>query len=510
MIKLLLLTCGTNACFHIAKILKEKFPKDFVIVGTDINKRWKISSCKYLDKFYQSPYSMEGSYYDFILSVCKKEKIDYLLPSFDNDQFLFYPENKDLKTINVQSLGTRKKTLDSFYKNKSTVNEFYMKNGIPIPQTYTLECLEADKEYFVKPKNGTGSIGAQCLYGRNIHNDTDLIQELCMRPEITVECFYDGTQLSTIARTRIEVKSGVCTKAKIFHSVELESIAQQIISKIALPYCFNFQFMKNASGQFVVTDTNLRFAGGMSLSYCAGWDEVSALAKVMLKRKGVFDTLKQIDGMKYVVRAYTDILTKESKKKIAFDLDGTLLDSRRRHSLVMNDVLHSFGLHIDTTDLVKFKSTGKNNIDFLIKNGIEKYDAENIQKKWIEKIEDECYLETDVLYENVCDMLSALSQKNDLYLLTARKNQESVLSQLKKFGLNDFFEEILVVSPDNVVENKSRLLLHFGISEFIGDTILDYNAAKMAGIDFYAVKHGFHDFSNNKEIKFFEHFSLII
>ena len=35
---LLLLTCGTNACYHIAKRLKELFGEKFRIVGTDINK----------------------------------------------------------------------------------------------------------------------------------------------------------------------------------------------------------------------------------------------------------------------------------------------------------------------------------------------------------------------------------------------------------------------------------------------------------------------------------------
>lgn len=132
MIRLLLLTCGTNACFHIAKTLKEKFSADFVIIGTDINKKWEIASCNYLDAFYRSPYSSDTSYYDFILYICKNEKIDYLLPSFDCDQFLFYPENKDLQNLNVKSLGVSKKTIDCFYADKNKVNEFYARNGIPV------------------------------------------------------------------------------------------------------------------------------------------------------------------------------------------------------------------------------------------------------------------------------------------------------------------------------------------------------------------------------------------
>lgn len=508
MIRLLLLTCGTNACFHIAKTLKEKFPADFVIIGTDINKKWEIASCNYLDAFYRSPYSSDPSYYDFILNICKNEKIDYLLPSFDCDQFLFYPENKDLHNLNVKSLGVSKKTIDCFYTDKNKVNDFYARNGIPVPKTYNFNQLEADKEYFIKPKNGVGSVGAKKASKKDILDDTYLIQEVCEPPEITLECFYDGKRLATVARKRIEAKNGVCTKAKLFHSEKLENIARRITTLLPLPYCFNFQFMKNTKGDFVVTDTNLRFAGGMSLSYCAGWDEVSAVAKILLNRPNIFETLENIAGEKYVVRAYTDILTKTTRKKIAFDLDGTLLDSRKRHSFVMDDVLKKFGINIDTSDLVSFKSKGKNNVDFLCKKGLEKTLAEQIQKQWIQNIENEHYLKNDILYENVFSMLSKLSKNNDLYLLTARQDECAAIKQIKTLGIYDFFEEVIVVSPANASENKSRKLTENNISEFIGDTISDYNAAKSSGIDFYAVRHGFNDFSSIKGIIFFDEFDL--
>ena len=89
MINLLLLSCGTNACYHCAKTLKEKFIDDFYIIGADINEQYLTPSCNYLDSFYKVPYSSSPNYYETILEICKKEKVDYILPSFDSDQKLW-------------------------------------------------------------------------------------------------------------------------------------------------------------------------------------------------------------------------------------------------------------------------------------------------------------------------------------------------------------------------------------------------------------------------------------
>ena len=70
MIKLLLLTCGTNACYHIAKTIKKHFSDYFYIIGCDINKEWLIPTQPYLDEFFQTPFSSDENYYSFILKIC--------------------------------------------------------------------------------------------------------------------------------------------------------------------------------------------------------------------------------------------------------------------------------------------------------------------------------------------------------------------------------------------------------------------------------------------------------
>lgn len=316
MIKLFILSSGTNAGYHISKTLKEKFKDDFFIIGADINESYLISTVPFLDAFYKVPYSNHKEYYSIILNICKKEKINVLIPIFDEDHKLFYPENKDLLELNILSLGVSQKTLP-VYENKTKMTEYLKKHNLPVPEIITT--IEEDKNYFIKPIDGCASIGARQSLGKEINilgNRQDfIIQEVCKGPEITLECFYYNGHLSTVARERIATKSGVCVKTRVFYSKELTRIAEKFVKSIETPICFNLQFMHNSQGNPVITDVNLRFAGGMSLSYAAGWDSTSALAEILLNRQEkIFSHFKLNADEQFIVRAYIDIVTKKENK----------------------------------------------------------------------------------------------------------------------------------------------------------------------------------------------------
>lgn len=315
MIRLLVLSAGTSANYHLVKIFKEKFNDSFYIIGVDINESYLIPSINYLDNFYKVPESLDPSYKRIILNLCKKEQIDVILPSFDIEQKLFYRDNIIMKKFDINSLGIPQKTL-KIYDNKEKMMKYLYDNDINIPRIFPLYEIKKRKNYFVKPKNGVASVGAREEIGSKIKMDKEnknfLIQEICQKPEITLECFYYNNTLSTVARERIEVKSGVCIKARIYYDQQLHKIAQNFVKKVDVPLYFNLQFMKNSLGELVITDVNFRLAGGMSLSYAAGWDEASAIANVLLKKpkKSVLSCFNLKASEQFVVRAYTDIVTK--------------------------------------------------------------------------------------------------------------------------------------------------------------------------------------------------------
>lgn len=495
MINLLVLTAGTNACYHIIKVLKEKFSKDFYIVGADINDCYLLPVCGYIDKYYKVPTSAEGHYYDIIINICKKEKINYILPDFDIDQKLFYTENPDLRRLGIKSFGISEEILD-IYKDKISINNFLKLNNFKIPNIIDINDVETDMSYFIKPIDGVGSKNARIINGSQLINQYGkdiIIQEKCNYPEITLECFNYQNELRTIARERIATKSGICTKARIYIDNELHQIAQNFVSCIKAPYYFNLQFMKNSFNQYVITDVNLRFAGGMSLSYAAEWDVVSAIANIMLgkSKKEILKFLPDTIQTQYVVRAYTDIVTKVEKVTIAFDLDGTLLDSTLRHKILLDDLLKEYDISINTDNLLDYKRQGKNNEEYLQKNGVNINIATEIQKKWIEHIEDEKYLNYDVLYSYTIELLE--TYKNyDLILITSRRKKERVFKQLKKFDIEKYFKKIYVISNSKIAKNeKSRILKEENAKCMYGDSEIDFFACKNAQIEFKPVYEGF-------------------
>lgn len=502
MIKVLLLSAGTNACYHFAKILKTKF-KNFYLVGTDINDKALLPSIHYLDSYYQVPLSKSKTYYKTIIDICKKEQIECIFPSLDVDLKLFHKENADLRKMNIKSFGISSKTAN-FYENKKFVYDFLNKNNIPIPQVYSVKKILHNVQYFIKPVDGYGSINATAKIGKDIllamkqkklDIEKYIIQELCHGPEVTLECFVLGNNFRSIARERIATKAGVCVKTKILNLPELNTIAKRITKIIKCPNCFNIQFMLNSKNKFVVTDINLRFAGGMSLSYAAGWDEASALASIMLNKSNneIMKYLPEHISPQFIVRAYEDIVTFIEKPIAAIDLDGTLLDSRNRHIAVLNDAIDKYGYTFDTHDLIDFKRNGKNTMDYLLQKKVPSIIAKKIFAYWAKHIEDREYLMIDSLYPTSLDFINSCYRKYNLILVTARNNKKNLMWQVKQNKLDKYFNKIIVVpSNSNTSVLKSKILIKEKATIFFGDTLSDALASYLADVEFVHFNNGFH------------------
>ena len=176
---------------------------------------------------------------------------------------------------------------------------------------------------------------------------------------------------------------------------------------------------------------------------------------------------------------------------IAIDFDGTILDSKNRHRIVMNAVLKEFSLSIDTSDMLDFKiSKAANNIDYLRYKGIGQNAACQIQVRWQQLIEDEQYLINDILFPDTLTFLEA--QKGKVFLLTARNNAKGLLRQVERLCIKQYFTEIFVVSSgQNSAFEKAQILISANACLMIGDTEVDLQAAKEAKVNFIAMSRGF-------------------
>ena len=496
-VKILILSCGTNACSHIIRVLKDKFAQHFYLIGTDSNPSELNASINLLDKFYQVPISANPNFPSVLKKIISTEHPNYILPSFDEDQRLLLDLGSLLQEHNVISLGISN-TLKEAYSNKRILYQKMSDADLPLPRLYQRDNVPRDNLCFLKPINGVGSKNILSLLGKDITDDlwdSHLVQEICSAPEITIECFNTKNKFSSICRERIATRDGVCVKARVFKSSSLHKLAQQFSKAFPSPIIFNLQVMRNSENRFVITDVNLRPAGGMSISYAAGWDAVSALAQVLIygENNNTYPSLPDVIPEQFVVRSYQEVITKKNQQVVAFDLDGTLVDSRSRHVEVMMSILKLESINIDISDLISYKRNGKTNVDFLISKGVPSEKAKKIQALWIDKIESSEALSQDMLYPETIDLLKQYSGWT-IILITARKNKYGVEETLQRLNLKSFIHKTYVIDPtSDVAKEKANVLIQEKALLFHGDTFSDYQASRLADIDFIYHENGFHD-----------------
>lgn len=178
-------------------------------------------------------------------------------------------------------------------------------------------------------------------------------------------------------------------------------------------------------------------------------------------------------------------------RNIFFDLDGTLLDSRWR----------LFNLFVDLTSQNKF---GFNKYWELKRQRISQADMLNnffnytdieinkFKKSWLSKIEDKERLTQDVPFPKSSELIKALFNKFNLYIVTNRQQEYRAIEQIKFYGWLNYITKVLVTK-----QKKSKFELIQNIVKvnkedtIIGDTGEDILTGKLLGIRTIAVSSGF-------------------
>jgi carbamoylphosphate synthase large subunit len=194
--------------------------------------------------------------------------------------------------------------------------------GVKTPRSFSADDVRSSKtpeKMFMKPRNGFGSRGARPISSSEAMTlPTDALaanvfQEVCDGPEVTVDAFHDAVTGDSISvcRERLEVKSGVCTKARLFLDKFLDAIAIRIGEFLEIRGSFCFQVMRSG-GDWIVTDVNLRPGAGTALSCAIGADFFAAMHATRCGQQGI----KHIDvnilqrGDAFVTRQYAEYVTR--------------------------------------------------------------------------------------------------------------------------------------------------------------------------------------------------------
>ncbi len=186
------------------------------------------------------------------------------------------------------------------------------------------------------------------------------------------------------------------------------------------------------------------------------------------------------------------------KKKILFDLDGTLTDSGEGILNCFEITLKHFGLPIPARSSLR-AVVGPPLRDSFLRFGVREADLEEAVCVYRDH-----YMATgrfeNFPYPGIDSVLAKLkAQGHMLYIATSKPENMSV-EILERFGLAQYFTIICGATPDGSRNTKEAVIAHL-LSKLpdrdglimVGDTIYDVVGAKAHGIPTFAVTWGYGD-----------------
>jgi HAD superfamily hydrolase (TIGR01549 family) len=198
------------------------------------------------------------------------------------------------------------------------------------------------------------------------------------------------------------------------------------------------------------------------------------------------------------------------KKVIAFDLDGTLVDSNNIH----------LKAHMYAAKKLRLKISKKNmeEIFLLTTKGVLKKYFPDMKKEEIDrfiKIEQEHLSKIIKKVKPFPGVIEALEKLklNHKIIIISNTNYEFILKTLEAANLNPMFFDLIVGA--DLVENskpkpdeffKARKILHHNVDYFVGDTIVDMQAGKNAKTKTIGVTTGF---NTKKELEQYKPYVII-
>lgn len=189
-------------------------------------------------------------------------------------------------------------------------------------------------------------------------------------------------------------------------------------------------------------------------------------------------------------------------KAAIFDLDGTLMDSAEDLEAACNYALDKFNLHhVDSQRYKLLLGSGRRKlVESIVEEFIENYDESTIEEFLVHynTYYDNHMLDHTKPYEGIQDMLDYLNENNILTAILSNKPDDFT----RKIVSNTLGDKINYVSglkdccqakpdPASLLNIISELKIEKNDCVYIGDTEIDIQTAKNAGIKSIGVLWGF-------------------
>lgn len=237
------------------------------------------------DKSYTVPKITAPDYIDNIIEICRKEDIKVILTLIDPEIEILAKNKARFEEMGILVMCPSEKSAKICF-DKYEMYKYLRLNNIPTTLTYgSLEEFEKALNeqkisfpVFVKPRTGSGSVGARKI--SNIddlrsamkEDETLIIQEFMAGIDLDADVYVDMISkkaVSMFSKKKIETRIGGANKTISFKDEKLFELIKKIVNIFEFNGTVDMDFFYK-DGQYFLSEINPRFGGAYLHAYGAG------------------------------------------------------------------------------------------------------------------------------------------------------------------------------------------------------------------------------------------------
>ncbi len=296
--------------FHSAA---ERLGINLTIIGADITKN--APALHFCDRTEIVCRISDKNYIPMLVSICKRENVDCLIPTIDTDLLLLSENKYKFEQIGTKVLISRPEKV-KLCRDKNYTADYFISLGLKSPrpfnsvEKYEIEVNSGKQSFpaFIKPKDGSSSINAYRAdtledlkqYAEKI--DDYIIQPFISGREYTIDifCDYEGNPIYITPRERLAVRAGEVLKTQIVQDDIIISEMKTLIKDYNPCGQITVQLIQDEkTKENYYIEINPRFGGGAPLSIKAGADSAEAVLKMINGEKLTYHHKAAKDGAIY-------------------------------------------------------------------------------------------------------------------------------------------------------------------------------------------------------------------
>lgn len=296
-ITILLTACGNVYMPGIVDCLKNNGERTIRLIGVDMNKDDSI--LQMFDAYYVVPKADDPSYIDYLLEICEKEKVNFLIPIMSAEL-----EKLSLNKTKFEKIGTIVSVSNydelTIANNKYKLFEYLEKRGMNVPkycEVNTLDDIDKAIEKIGYPivfkmVNGSGSRGMRIidpnkssfyiLFNEKPNSMYTTLSEFKntlsngQMPKMMAMEYLPGDEYSvdllakngkvkySACRKGTNVQSGIIINGVVVNKPEIIDICNKAVEYLKLDGNIGFDIKERQDGTPIIMECNPRATAGIS------------------------------------------------------------------------------------------------------------------------------------------------------------------------------------------------------------------------------------------------------